>query len=102
MSRFAALSLPLLMIAGATTAQAQPVTGYVAVPAKAPSKASFIVRDRMWKCEKAGACAGPKSTGNQNTACALAVRRLGVLSAFQVDGRAFEEATLAKCNEQAD
>ncbi|RHW16746.1 hypothetical protein D1610_13515 [Sphingomonas gilva] len=95
-----AVTCSLLLLASASTASAAQ-GGYVATPAKAPAKSSFIVRDRLWKCDDAGACAGPKSTGNQNTACALAAQRLGTLTAFHVEGRPFDEAALARCNERA-
>ena len=91
----------LLLLASASASHAAQGAGYVATPAKASAKASFIVRDRLWKCDPAGACAGPRSTGNQNTACALAAQRLGTLTAFHVEGQPFDEAALAKCNERA-
>jgi hypothetical protein len=96
-----AATCSLLLLASASTAPAAQGAGYVATPAKAPVKNSFIVRDRMWKCDDAGSCAGPKSTGNQNTACALAAQRLGPLTAFHVEGQPFDEAALARCNERA-
>lgn len=95
-----AVTCSLLLLASASTANAAQ-GGYVATPTKAPAKSSFIVRDRLWKCDDAGACAGPKSTGNQNTACALAAQRLGTLTAFHVEGQPFDEAALARCNERA-
>lgn len=96
-----AITCSLLLLAGASPVAAAQSAGYLATPAKAPAKNSFIVRDRLWKCDPAGACAGPKSTGNQNTACALAAQRLGTLTAFHVEGQPFDEAALAKCNERA-
>jgi hypothetical protein len=98
---FAATCSLLLLASASAGHAAQGSAGYLATPAKAPAKTSFIVRDRLWKCDTAGACAGPKSTGNQNTACALAAQRLGTLTAFHVEGQPFDEAALAKCNERA-
>lgn len=96
-----AATCSLLLLASASTSHAAQASGYLATAAKAPAKNSFIVRDRLWKCDDAGTCAGPKSTGNQNTACALVAQRLGTLTAFHVEGQPFDEAALAKCNEKA-
>ena len=98
---FAATCSLLLLASASTGYAAQGNAGYLATPAKAPAKTSFIVRDRLWKCDTTGACAGPKSTGNQNTACALAAKQLGTLTAFHAGGQPFDEAALAKCNERA-
>lgn len=96
-----AITCSLLLIGTASTSHAAQGAGYVATPAKASAKSSFIVRDRLWKCDTTGACVGPRSTGNQNTACALAAQRLGTLTAFHVEGQPFDEAALARCNEKA-
>lgn len=98
---FAATCSLLLLASASSSHAAQGSAGYLAMPAKASAKNSFIVRDRLWKCDSTGACAGPKSTGNQNTACALAAQRLGTLTAFHVEGQPFDDAALAKCNERA-
>ncbi len=82
-------------------AHAAPVQGYVAKPATAPTKASFIVRESMWRCDTAGTCRGPASTSSPATACALAARQLGEIATFEANGRAFDEAALARCNKKA-
>ena len=73
---------------------------YDAKPVSAPAKASAITGGVMWKCAD-GLCTAPASTTRAPIVCELVVKRFGALTSFAADGKAFDEAALAKCNARA-
>ncbi|KQM85396.1 hypothetical protein ASE67_13330 [Sphingomonas sp. Leaf23] len=89
----AALALPV----GAT---AQPVRGYSAVPATAPTIAGMMTRSTPWKCA-GDRCTTNRTEGSPLTMCQLAAKELGMLTAFTANGEAFAAEQLAKCNARA-
>ncbi|PXA97084.1 hypothetical protein DMC47_15660 [Nostoc sp. 3335mG] len=89
----AALSLPVATMA-------QPARGYSVVPATAPSVASIMTRDTLWKCG-GDRCTAARAEGSHLTTCQLAAAQLGTLTAFTANGTAFAPDQLAKCNLRA-
>jgi len=89
----AALALPF-------AAAAQPVRGYSAVPAAAPTIAGMMTRSTAWKCA-GDRCVTNRTEGSPLTMCQLAAKELGALTAFTANGEAFAAEQLAKCNIRA-
>ncbi|KQS05122.1 hypothetical protein ASG11_02720 [Sphingomonas sp. Leaf357] len=73
---------------------------YDAKPVAAPAKVSSITAGVMWKCAD-GVCTAPASTTRAPIVCEQVVKRYGALTSFAADGKAFDEAALAKCNARA-
>lgn len=94
MTRFAAAATLLLAapaFAGTPTYQAMP---------QQPATGNVVVADNLWTCGTGGCTAGAVSA-RPAIACQQVVRKLGRLSAFNVDGRALDADALAKCNARA-
>ncbi|WP_294320683.1 hypothetical protein [uncultured Sphingomonas sp.] len=89
----AAMTLPL-------AATAQPVRGYAAVPAVAPTIAAMMTRSTPWKCA-GDRCVTNRTEGSPLTMCQLAAKELGTLTTFTANGEAFAAEQLAKCNTRA-
>lgn len=98
MTRFASLMIAAAALVSAP-AIAQPA-GYSATPTATPTKASFITRTVVWHCAE-GVCSAPKSGSRPEIMCELAVKEVGALTAFSVDGDALDADKLAKCNAKA-
>lgn len=93
----AAATLSLTPAAGI----AQTARGYyAATPVTAPEKASMVTRTTVWKCGE-GVCVASKATSRDAIMCELVVKEVGALSAFTVQGVAFDADALAKCNARA-
>jgi hypothetical protein len=73
---------------------------YDAKPVATPAKASSITGGVMWKCAD-GLCSAPASSARAPIVCEMVVKRYGALTSFAADGKAFDEAALAKCNSRA-
>lgn len=97
MLRFVALASLLVLT---SPAAAQPTGHYVATAVTAPSKATAVTRDVIWRCTDA-VCAAGRSDSRPAVVCELAARALGKLDAFVADGAPFDAAALAKCNARA-
>ncbi|MDG5489488.1 CC_3452 family protein [Sphingomonas sp. FW199] len=92
--------LAAALVSAAAPAMAQSRAGYMAAPAAAKAGESFITRGVMWRCTDNG-CVAPKGSSPAKVVCELAVREVGTLTAFAVDGLAFDAEQLAKCNAKA-
>ena len=77
--------------AGAATYSAKPVV---------PTTERFIARDIIWTCGPA-ACQGATGESRPAVLCQSLAKRAGRIESFLVDGRAFSEAELEKCNSAA-
>jgi hypothetical protein len=91
MTRLLALALSLAVAAPASAAN------YAGKPAGPPAEAKFIGRDIIWTL------AGDAYQGSTNESrplvlCQSLAKRAGRLESFSVNGRAFADADLAKCN----
>lgn len=73
---------------------------YTATTAAKVTRTSMISRGTVWTCAD-GVCSAPKTADRPGTVCQLVVQRVGALSAFTANGAAFDDASLAKCNERA-
>jgi hypothetical protein len=92
-----AASLTLAML---TPATAQTGAHFVATPVEAPTRASFVTQNTLWKCA-GNVCVAPKAPTKDKVMCERAVQRLGALSAFTVAGTPFDAQALAACNARA-
>lgn len=57
----------------------------------------IIARDLNWSCGESG-CEGATDESRPAVLCEALAKRAGRVESFAVDGRAFSEAELAKCN----
>lgn len=99
MIRLAVLAATAALVA-AMPAAAQSRAGYIAAPVAAKAGESFITRGVMWRCTDTG-CVAPKGSSPAKVVCELTVREVGALTAFSVDGLAFDAEQLARCNARA-
>jgi hypothetical protein len=90
-----ALSLSAIALAAAPAAAAN----YSAKLA-APTSERFIARDIIWTCG-AAACQGATNESRPTVLCQSLAKRAGRVDSFLVDGRAFSEAELQRCNASA-
>ena len=69
---------------------------YSATLAK-PANGHVVARDINWACGAAG-CQGATAESRPAVLCQALAKKVGRVDSFTVDGRAFSEAELAKCN----
>lgn len=79
---------------------AGPRDTYVATPASAPTKSFLITRDTQWQVRD-GAYVVINAPVREMIACQLVARSAGTLTAFAVNGEAFDGAALDACNAKA-
>ena len=65
-----------------------------------PANGRIVARDINWACS-AGACNGATAESRPSVLCQALAKQAGRIDGFSVDGRAFGEAELAKCNASA-
>jgi len=65
-----------------------------------PANGRIVARDINWACA-GGTCEGATAESRPAVLCQALAKRAGKLDSFLVDGRAFGEAELAKCNAAA-
>lgn len=94
------LALAVTTLFGATAAGAAASDTYVAVPATASTKASFITRSTVWRARDGGFVAG-QAPERPAVLCELVAREVGTLASFSVAGTAYDAEQLAKCNAKA-
>ena len=88
-------ALPLfaaLLIAGPAAA-----ANYVGKPVAPTSEGKLVARDIVWNLA-GGAYKGSTSESRPLVLCQSLAKKAGKLESFTVDGQAFAEADLAKCN----
>jgi hypothetical protein len=84
-----------------TGASAQTATGfYVATPVAAPAKARLMTRSTPWRLMN-GTYVAAQAPEREMTLCQLVARDVGQLSAFSAGGKAFDAASMDKCNAKA-
>ena len=91
-------ALFILCAAGLVGAPAAAAT-YAAKPV-VPTSGRVIARDIVWNCGPA-ACQGATDESRPAVLCQALVKQAGKVESFAVDGRAFSEAELGKCNASA-
>lgn len=99
MSRMTALLAAITTLAPAA-ALAEPTGYYVATPAAAPTRTSFITGELVWKWRNTAFVAG-QGPHRDAVTCEMAARSAGKLTAFTAAGAAFDADALAKCNARA-
>src|SRR4249919_1285398 len=62
-----------------------------------PSNGHIVARDINWSCGTTG-CQGVTADSRPAVLCQALAKKAGKVDNFLVDGRAFSEAELAKCN----
>jgi hypothetical protein len=83
----------------AALAAAAPVSAatYAGKPAAPASEAKFVGRDIVWTLA-GGTYRGSTDESRPQVLCQSLAKRAGRLESFTVNGRAFADAELAKCN----
>ena len=94
MSRSLAFLAALAMAAPATAAT------YAGKPSAPAGEAKFVARDIIWTLA-GGTYQGRTDESRPLVLCQSLAKRAGRLESFAVNGQAFEEAELAKCNSAA-
>ncbi len=94
MTRTFALLTALAIAAPATAAT------YAGKPAAPVGEAKFVSRDIIWNLA-GGTYLGSTNESRPLVLCQSLAKRTGRLESFTVNGRAFAEADLAKCNAAA-
>ena len=85
-----------LLAAVALAAPASAAT-YAGKPAAPVAEARIIGHDIVWSCA-AGSCNGSTEESRPQVLCQSLAKKAGRLESFTVNGSAFAEADLAKCN----
>jgi hypothetical protein len=63
----------------------------------APAAGRVVARDTNWACGASG-CQVSTADSRPAVLCQALAKKVGKVEAFRVDGRAFSDAELAKCN----
>src|SRR5689334_21875374 len=90
-----------MLVLSALAAIAAPATAATySAKLAAPNSGRIIARDISWACGT-GACQGATQESRPAVLCEGLARRAGKIDSFVVDGRAFCDAELARCNASA-
>ncbi len=65
-----------------------------------PASGHIVARDINWACGASG-CLGATAESRPAVLCQALAKQAGKVESFAVDGRAFSEAELARCNASA-
>ena len=65
-----------------------------------PASGRIITRSGVWTCDQDG-CVSTSTASRPMIQCQLLVKEVGPATRFAVDGVAFDDDTLAKCNKKA-
>ena len=87
-----------LSVIASTTAPA--VAANYSAKLSVPTSERFIARDIVWSCGPA-ACQGATDESRPTVLCQSLAKRAGRVDSFLVDGRAFSQAELDRCNASA-
>src|SRR5690349_2105298 len=90
----------LFLAAVAVVAAPASAATYVGKPVATASQAKFVGRDIVW-ANSGGTYQGSTSESRPLVLCQSLAKRAGQLQSFTVDGKAFADADLAKCNAAA-
>jgi hypothetical protein len=78
----------------------QPAAYYAAIPAAAPSEASYVTRSTIWSCN-GGVCTAQRAADRPQFVCERIAKTVGKLQSFTVAGEALDPQALDKCNAKA-
>lgn len=90
--------LALSALAAATPALA--VAPTIEARLDAPAAQRIITRSGSWACQEDG-CITRNAESRPAIMCELLAKEAGTIAAFSVDGAAFDEKRLSKCNKKA-
>jgi hypothetical protein len=91
------MSRALAFLAIVVVAAPAAAATYVGTPATPAAEAKFVSRDIIWKQVGAN-YQGSTNESRPLVLCQSLAKRAGQLESFTVNGRAFADADLAKCN----
>lgn len=95
----ASVAVPLLLLFAPAAVSAQPNGQfYSARPVNAPSVASLVVRDTIWKCGGEGCASATRGKSRPAFVCESLAREVGELASFRAGDKEFDAEALAKCN----
>jgi hypothetical protein len=91
---------PAFFLFGVLIAAAPAVAANYSATLSSPTTQRFIGRDITWNCG-VDACQGATAESRPVVLCEALAKRAGRIENFLVDGRAFTEAELTRCNASA-
>jgi len=91
---------PLMAIAAAALAASPSVAATYSAKLIAPATQRIIAHDITWNCGPA-ACQGASEESRPAVLCQSLAKRAGRVESFVVNGQAFGQAELARCNTAA-
>jgi len=90
----------VLIASAAVLAAAPAAAANYSAKLASPAAGHIVARDINWACDGA-ACQGATDESRPAVLCQALVKQAGKVESFAVDGRAFSEAELGKCNASA-
>ena len=91
---------PLLTISAIAAVAAPAAASSYSARLASPASGRIVARDINWAC--AGqSCQGATEESRPAVLCQALVKQAGRLESFSVDGRAFSDSELGKCNASA-
>jgi hypothetical protein len=91
---------PLFALSAIAVATAPAAATNYSAKLSVPTNDRFIARDIVWSCGPA-ACQGATEESRPAVLCQSLAKRGGHVDSFLVDGRAFSQAELDRCNASA-
>ena len=91
---------PLLALSAIAFTAAPAAAATYSAKLSVPTSDRFIARDIVWSCGPA-ACQGATEESRPAVLCQSLAKRAGRVYSFVVDGRAFNQAELNRCNASA-
>ena len=94
------MSRALAILAAVAVAAPASAANYAGKPAAPVTETRIVARDIVWNCGP-NSCQGSTNESRPQVLCQSLAKKAGRLSSFAVNGRAFADAELAKCNAAA-
>jgi hypothetical protein len=94
------MSRTFVLLAALVAAAPVSAATYAGKPAAPASEAKFVARDIVW-ANAGGIYQGSTNESRPLVLCQSLAKRAGRLDSFTVNGKAFADAELAKCNTAA-
>ena len=88
---------PALLVSALAIAATPAAAASYSAKLAAPTSGRIVARDINWACG-ADACQGVTQESRPSVLCQALAKKVGKVESFLVDGRAFSETELAKCN----
>lgn len=91
---------PVLLLATLVAVAAPAAAANYSAKLASPATGRIVVREINWACA-GNSCTGATQESRPAVLCQALAKRVGKVDGFLVDGRAFSDAELAKCNASA-